>query len=342
MEANRMSCRARSVVTALVSAVCLTGSLHAQSGIPAADIERVGQSGWQFLNINGDARQAAMAGAFTAIARGDAGSAFGNPASLADVRGIDVQANVVQWVADIGYQSLAVGGHAGDAGVFAFSVATLDYGDIPETINMSTGGVTVATVTGVTYTARDITAGLSYARNITENLSVGGTIRWMRQTIAELSMNNWAVDVGTMYHTGFRSLRIAVTAKNFGPDSKFGGWSEEYQSESDNVRLPLDFRAGIAMDFLEGEQSPHLLTVVLEGDYPNDGPEKVHLGASYGYEDTFFLRAGYKFNYDVQGFTFGAGVTYPIGDIVAKVNYAYVDFGVLTQVHMLSLGIAYR
>ena len=33
---------------------------------------------------------------------------------------------------------------------------------------------------------------------------------------------------------------------------------------------------------------------------------------------------------------------YPIGDIIAKVNYAYVDFGVLTQVHMLSLGIAYR
>jgi hypothetical protein len=164
----------------------------------------------------------------------------------------------------------------------------------------------------------------------------------MRQTIAELSMNNWAVDVGTMYHTGFRSLRIAVTAKNFGPDSKFGGWSEEYQSESDNVRLPLDFRAGIAMDFLEGEQSPHLLTVVLEGDYPNDGPEKIHLGASYGYDNTFFLRAGYKFNYDVQGLTFGAGVMYPIGDIVAKVNYAYVDFGVLTQVHMLSLGIAYR
>lgn len=337
-----MSRRARTVVAALLNIVWVAGSLHAQSGIPAEDIERVGQSGWQFLKINGDARQAAMAGAFSAIARGDAGSVFGNPASLADVRGIDAQANVVQWVADIGHQSLAVGAHFGDVGVFALSVATLDYGDIPETINMNVGGITAATVTGATYTARDITAGLSYARNITEALSIGGTVRWMRQTIAELSMDNWSVDVGTMYFTGFRSLRIAVTAKNFGPDSKFGGWSEEYQTESENVRLPLDFRAGVAMDFLEGEQSPHLLTVVLEGNYPNDGPEKVHLGASYGYDDTFFLRAGYKFNYDTQGLTFGAGIAYPLGDIVAKVNYAYVDFGVLTQVHMLSLGIEYR
>ena len=52
----------------------------------------------------------------------------------------DVQVNVVKWVADIGYQSLPWRGHLGDVGVLALSVATLDYGDIPETINMSAGG----------------------------------------------------------------------------------------------------------------------------------------------------------------------------------------------------------
>jgi len=333
----------RGVIVLLIGLLGASPAVRAQSGIPANGIERAGQSGWQFLKINGDARQAAMAGAFTAISRGDAGAIFGNPASLADVRGVDVQANVVKWVADIGYQSVAAATHLGDLGVVGLSVATLDYGDIPETVNLATGSnSTMATVTGNMYAARDIAAGFSYARNITENLSIGGSLRWMRQTIAELSMNNWSIDFGTMYHTGFRSLRVAVTARNFGPDSRFGGWSEEYQTESEKVRMPLDFRAGIAMDFLDEPASPHLVTVVFEGDHPNDGKEKFHLGVSYSFEETFFLRGGYKFNYDVQRFTFGAGLRYAFAGMVGTVSYAYVDFGVLTQVHMLSIGLSVR
>jgi hypothetical protein len=226
-------------------------------------------------------------------------------------------------------------------GVFALSVAMLDYGDIPETVNMPSEAGTIATVTGNTYSANDIAVGLSFARNITENLAVGGSVRWMRQTIAELAMNNWAFDVGTIYYTGLRSLRIAVTARNFGPDSRFGGWSEEYQTESEHVRLPLDFRAGIGMDFFDDPGSKHLVTATLEGEHPNDGQEKVQLGLSYSFDGIFFLRGGYKFNYDVQRFTFGGGISAPIGGTVATVNYAYVDFGVLNQVHMITLGFSF-
>lgn len=337
-----MSFRSVAVCAVLIATVFLPASLDAQSGIAPSNIDRAGQSGWQFLKINGDARQAAMAGAYSAISRGDAGGIFGNPASIADIRGFDVQVNALKWVADIGHQSVAVAANIGDVGVVGVSLAMLDYGDIPETINSAIGASgTTPVVTGNTFGANDIAAGVSYARRITDKLSVGGNVRWMRQTIAELSMTNWSVDFGTMYHTGFRSLRIAVTARNFGPDSRFAGWSEEYQTESDNVRLPLDFRAGMAMDFLDDEQSPHLLTIVVEGDHPNDGKEKFHLGASYCFDNTFFLRAGYKFNYDVQKFTFGAGVSYPIGGALGTINYAYVDFGELTQVHMFSLGFAF-
>lgn len=314
----------------------------AQSGIEPNDIERNGQSGWQFLKINGDSRQAALGSAFTAIANGNANSVFGNPASLADVENIDVQINVLKWVADINYQSFAAAYSLGDIGVVALSLAILDYGDIPETINAPSGsGGTSPLITGSNFSANDFVAGFTYSKKITDNLSVGGSIRWMQQQIAELSMNNWSLDLGTMYYTGFRSLRIAITARNFGPDSRFGGWSEEYQTESDYVRMPLDFRAGIAMDFLDEEGSPHLLTAIVEGDLPNDGKEKFHLGASYSFEGMFFVRAGYKFNYDVQKFTFGAGITYPLGSTVGTINYAYVDFGELTQVHTFSLGFSF-
>ena len=316
--------------------------MKAQSGTSPSNIERAGQSGWQFLKINGDARQAAMGGAFTAISQGDASAVFGNPASLTDIRGFDIQINALKWVADIGHQSLAIAGSVGDFGVFALSVAMLNYGDIPETINMSTGGDgTTPLVTGNTFTAGDIVAGVSYARKITDRLSVGGNFRLMRETIAELSMNNWSLDFGTMYYTGLRSLRVAITARNFGPDSRFGGWSEQYQTLSDNVRMPLDIRAGIAMDFLDEDQGPHLLTVVAEGEHPNDGAEKFNLGVSYSFDKTFYLRGGYKFNYDVQKFTFGAGINYPVGPTLGSLSYAYVDFGELTHVHMFSLGFSF-
>jgi hypothetical protein len=320
----------------------LTALVQAQSGIQPADIERAGQSGWQFLKINGDARQAALGGAYTAISNGDASSVFGNPASLSDVKNIDVQINVLQWVADINHQSVALAYNLGDIGVVGASISLLDYGDIPDTVNEPLGtSATVPTITGRMFTANDIAAGLSYAKKITDNLSVGGNIRWMQQQIAEHKMTNWSLDFGTMYYTGFRSLRVAITARNFGPDSRFGGWSEEFQTESDNVRMPLDFRAGIAMDFLDEEGSLHLLTLLAEGDHPNDGREKFHFGASYAFDKVFFVRFGYRLNYDVQKFTFGVGITYPIGDVNGTLNYAYVDFGELTQVHMFSLGFSF-
>ncbi len=322
--------------------ILLSALAYPQSGISPVNIERAGQSGWQFLKINGDARQAAMGGAFTAISNGDGNAIFGNPASLSNVKSYDVQINSLRWVADISHQSVAVAAKIGDIGVVGASIAMLNYGDIEETVNAPFGANgTEPVITGRTFSAKDIVAGISYARKITDNLSVGGNFRWMQQQIAELSMRNWSLDIGTMYYTGFKSLRVAITARNFGPDSRFGGWSEEFQTEAYYVRMPLDIRAGMAMDFLDGDGSPHLLTIIAEGDHPNDGQEKFSLGASYSFNGQFFVRTGYKFNYDVQGFTFGAGVNYSIGNISSTINYAYVDFGELTQVHMFSLGFSF-
>ncbi len=320
----------------------LNVSIRAQSGISPTDIERVGQSGWQFLKINGDPRQAAMGGAFTAISKGDASAIFGNPAALSDVQNYDVRFNALSWIADINHQSAAAAINLGDIGIVGASIAMLDYGDIVETINAPSGASgTTPMLTGSTFTANDIAAGISYARKITDNLSVGGNIRWVQQKIADLSMHNWSLDFGTMYYTGFKSLRIAITARNFGPDSRFGGWSDEYQTESDNIRMPLDFRAGLAMDFLNDDGGPHMVTAVIEGDHPNDGKEKFHIGASYSFDTMIFVRAGYKFNYDVQRFTFGGGLHYYLDKTLCSINYAYVDFGELTQVHMFSIGFSF-
>ncbi len=331
------------VCTSLLFVAAFAPAAFAQIGIAPNDIERVGQSGWQFLKINPDPRQAAMGGAFTALGRGNANAVLGNPASLAEVEQHDLQLNTMSWIADISHQSAAFAKNFDGLGVLAVSFVTLDYGDIAETMNSAIPGEarTEAVVTGNYFSARDLAVGLTYSRKISDKLALGGSVRWLRQNIAELSMSNWALDFGTMYYTGFKSLRLAMSARNFGPDSRLTGWSEEYQAEPDNIRMPIDFRVGVAMDFLQENDSAHLLTVALEGDHPNDGSEKLHLGAEYVYARKLSLRGGYRFNYDEQSLTLGTGFNFAFSGLHGGAHYAFLDFGALEQVHMFSFGFSF-
>jgi hypothetical protein len=327
----------------LVISLLLFSTLWAQSGIEPQNVERVGLAGWQFLKINLDPRQAAMAGSFAATSHGDVGAIFGNPSALVDIKNFQASFNNVRYIADMAYYAAAIAKNFKGIGVFALSVAAFDVGDIPRTINQPIPGEdrTEAFVTGETFTGGDFAAGLSYARQVTDLLSVGGNIRWIREKIDDLSMNNVSFDVGTMFYTGFKSLRLGMTARSFGPDQQLVGWSEEVQIQPVDIRMPLDFRVGLAMDFLEGQDSPHLLTATLEGTHPNDGPEKIHVGAEYWFHNILSLRGGYRANYDEGNFTFGGGLNYSVDNLGGQINYAFVDFGRLKQVHMFNLALTF-
>jgi hypothetical protein len=303
----------------------------------------VGLSGWQFLKVNASARHAAMAGAFTAIAHENAEAVFGNPAALVDVENISISLGKVNWIADIGYQSGVVAKKFGDIGVLGISIASVDMGEMDETINVEIPGEdrTEAKITGNTFTAGDIAVGLSYAKKITDQLSIGANVRYIREDIADVNMSNISIDFGTIYYTGFRSLRIAMVARNWGPDVNLVGWSEDYQAEAVDIRMPLDFRLGAAIDFFDEEDSPHFLSVALEGTHPNDGAEKINLGTEYTYENLVYLRMGYRFNYDEESITFGGGLSYSINNYTASIDYAYIDFGRLEEVHMFTLNFSF-
>lgn len=323
-------------VQAILISLLFFSELHAQSGIEPEGIERVGLSGWQFLRINGDARQAAMGGAFTATSHGDAGAIWGNPSALVDVKNVNMVVSYFYWIADIGYMSAAIVKDFGNLGIIGLSVASVDFGDMDETVNTEIDGRTEVVVTGETFTAGDFAAGLSYARRVTDLLSIGASARWIQENIAEVSMSNVSIDLGTTYYTGFKSLRLGMVMRNYGPDVHLAGWSEEYQAEAVDIRMPFDFRVGMAMDFFEGEEN-HFLTLSLEATHPNDGPEKVNMGAEYLLYNILTLRAGYRFNYDEQSFTFGTSLNY----MNIRFNYAYVDFGRLAQSNMFTLGLSF-
>ena len=326
----------------LIALVLSLTTLFGQSGIEPLDIERTGQSGWQFLKINADPRQAAMGGVLLVNNVPNANAAFGSPAILAHIQELDVQFNSMNWIADINHSSVAISKGLGRYGTVALSYATLDYGDIPETIHEDRqGGATAPVITGNYFTGSDLALGLSYAKLITDRLALGGNLRYINEEIAGIGMSNWAIDFSTLYYAGINSLRLSIAAKNFGSDTHLVGYSEELQSEPVDIRMPLEFRTAVAYDFFALDEDQNYLTVVLEGKVQSDGSEKFNAGAEYVFKETVFLRGGYRFNYDAEGLTFGVGVNYSLLSYRLTFNYTYLDFGVLKQVNMFSFGLTF-
>ena len=67
--------------------------------------------------------------------------------------------------------------------------------------------------------------------------------------------------------------------------------------------LPMMFRVGAAYDV---DFSPKArVTLATELRHPNDNVEQGAVGAEFGYAEQFFLRGGYKFQYEEEGLTLG-------------------------------------
>ncbi len=83
-------------------------------------------------------------------------------------------------------------------------------------------------------------------------------------------------------------------------------------------------------------------TLAAEYVKPNDGLEKVNVGAEYFFFYNFYLRGGYRFNYDEETFSFGFGVEYSVADDVRlKADYAFADVGRFKSVHMFTIGFGF-
>lgn len=136
--------------------------------------------------------------------------------------------------------------------------------------------------------------------------------------------------------------------------------------------LPLMFRFGLAFNPIENDASR--FTVALDLNHPNDNYETINLGLEYGYLNTLFLRAGYKvyLNMDymramtggepvydededrttypewgdetewlLNNLTAGVGFNLKVGQRAFKVDYAYMNKGILKATHRIGLTIGF-
>ena len=185
--------------------------------------------------------------------------------------------------------------------------------------------------TGRSFAWNSLALSVGYGRYLTDRFSIGFTVRYIGEFVHDYSASSWSADVGTSYNTGYRDFKLAMAITNFGPDLKF---------IEKAAPLPINFKFGGAINLVEG--ADHIVTLAAEGSHPSDNLEKYNAGLEYLFKDRFALRVGSRFNYDSDGFTAGAGMRLPYGEeSEISFDYAYQDFGLLTEVHRFTMAFAF-
>jgi opacity protein-like surface antigen len=314
-------------------------------------LTKTGTTAAAFLKIGVGSRAIGMGGAFAATAT-DISAMYWNPAGLATLNGNEATFNHVGWFADVQYDFAGVAlslSEFGTLGAFV-SVLTMDEMDV-RTIEMPEG-------TGERFKAGGFELGLSYARSLTDQFSIGFNAKYIREDLWHMSSTSFALDVGVLYKIAvLNELRLGANIANFGPKMKLEGRDNLYviqvggaegnQVNSDiqleSFDLPLLFRVGLAADVVKEETAR--LTLAVDAVHPNDNSEYLNTGFEFGWNEIVFLRGGWKslFERDTeQRWTLGAGLNYRVlGDISLKIDYAYQDFGRLANVHYFSVGVKF-
>ncbi len=318
------------------------------SGIIFAQNPNLGTSGAQFLQLPVGARSEAMGGAIVGLAD-DASALFWNPAGIVKVKNIQTHFSYMNWFDLFDFSAASLVYNAGDAGSFGASLIVFTTDKMEITTEQEPNG------TGRFFDAGDLALGASYAKYLTDKFSVGITAKYISQRIWNETASGFAFDIGTQYKLDFQNLTIAMSMTNFGVDMKFDGPDLNFVYRKDDnfplsrltpsklsteeFSLPLNFQVGIGFDVFQYDFIK--MKGAVDVIHPNDNRERAHFGTEFAFFDRFFVRGGYKYNYDDQDFTFGAGTNVPLGSTAVSFDYAFSLYNILPSVHRISINLSF-
>lgn len=326
-----------------------------QSQLTFSQQQKLAQTGMKFLNVSLDARASAFGDAITSLET-NSSAMFYNPAAMARLEGIaDVTLGSTQFIADIKYYNAAVAfaPFNGDYGIFGLSFISVDYGDFLGTVraNNEQGFVDVGT-----FSPTAMAFGIGYAKALSEKFSIGANIKYVRQSLGasvtgdlvtdpvqgyvsgtteENKLDVLAFDFGVLYKTGFKSLNLGMSVRNFAREVKY---------KKEGFQLPLIFQIGVSFNFadlMDVDKNEHSILFTVDANHPRDYPEQLNIGAEYTFMNILSLRAGYSTPNDERNFSAGVGLKKDIGGLNLGVDYSYTPFGVFNSVHRISLNFAY-
>lgn len=307
----------------LLILVIISGNTFAQFDY-GFDFSKAGTSGLQFLKIGLGGKEVGFGSAVSSTVD-NAASVFWNPAGLGWMTQKQLFLSHNTWLVDSKHSALSFAMPFNSL-VVAVSAAVLSIKGFEETTVLLPNG------TGRRVEAADMMIGVAVAKKFTEKLTIGGQVKYVQEKLDDVTFNSILFDIGTIYYTGFRDLRLAFTLQHFGADQKI--FDQKF-------KMPLLFRVGAADYIIKGESFSILTAVDLV--HPTDNNEWVNWGLEVGLINALAIRGGYRFNVDEGALSLGFGVKLPILDSAySNIDYAYVSYGeIFGNTHRFSLSFTF-
>ncbi|MCA9735802.1 MAG: PorV/PorQ family protein [Deferribacteres bacterium] len=339
-----------SMICALILAI-----LVVDFGSASAQKKKVAQSGMTYLNIGLSARQSGMGNASVASVRGEQGL-FYNPAAITQIEDFSLVINQVNWLVDTHVYGMGAILPIRNWGTLGLDVVYMDYGTIIGTKRVDKSVDDRGYITTGDIGVEDYAIGLTYAYAVNDRFSFGTKLKIAHESLGhadyaigvideendefvyankEWKLNQWGIDFGGYYDTGFRSLVFAVAFQNFSRDMVY--WTEKFQ-------MPLVLKMGLAADMNQLMNlgfSDVQINASIDAMHPIDYTEQVNLGGELVYKNQFALRSGYQFNQDTENLSFGFGLNFNYSGTVAHLDYSFTQAEYFEDINRFSLSFSF-
>ncbi|MCK5840897.1 MAG: PorV/PorQ family protein, partial [Candidatus Sabulitectum sp.] len=233
-----------------------------------------GTTGFAFLQVPAGARAVAMGGAFTAVP-GDPISLYWNPAASVMISDskltttytsymMDMQAGFVGWV------------NPRERDVIGVSLNYFYGGEFDRTTMENPMG------TGEQFSSNSMALAGTWAKGLTETISLGVTGRFIYSQIDSYNANGFGVDLGGMYcPSAIPGFAGALVLRNAGIQTK------AFYSENDP--MPTEIAAGLSQLLMGGN-----LLIAADATMPFEGDFDIAAGLEYKPIEMLALRTGWS------------------------------------------------
>ena len=319
---------------------------------------RVGTTAATFLTLGSGARGTSLGHAYTSIATGP-DALFWNPGGASRATRSGHRGGVMfsnnTWIADINYVAFGAVIPVTSSSVIGLSLAMVDYGRMDvRTVSQPDG-------TGETFGANDLSFGITYSLPLTPSFYFGGTGKYVRQSIRDMTASTMAFDFGFVLVTDYlNGAQIAASIMNFGGKMQMNGINSELNIDLDEKNtgsnesiparirmdqwdLPISFKVGIGIPVISSSNLEFM--VLADANQTNDN----NLNGDFGGQLTYFTRgfsfntrAGYKdacIDNVFSHLAYGAGLDVQLQSVRFGFDFAYIPFDLLDDTRTIDFRV---
>lgn len=318
----------------------------------AGDVDRTGTTAGVQVQIPVGGRSLGLGGSDIAYTSG-VDAIFWNPAGLSDTKGrVDAMFSSAKIIADISTNYFALAFNTGSNGVLGISMKSLGMGEIPITTVQDMDGDG-----GATFAPAFSVLGATYARELTDRISIGVNGKLIYESIPGVSATALAFDFGLQYKElmDIKGLSMGLAIRNIGSNMQYEGTGTLLRATADGETYEDFFDILTSSDQLPASLEMGLSykptdMIMVAAVYQNSNAETDYLkvGTELNFAGIGFVRAGYNFQlnkanadlgYSVYGLTLGAGVKFDVSTTKISVDYVFRPGQFLGTENLICIGI---